>query len=27
VVKLNGHVALFGMDDCFFHAANLTIEI
>jgi hypothetical protein len=27
VVKLHGHVAFFGMDDCFFHAANLTIEI
>ncbi len=23
VVKFHGHVALFGMDDCFFHAANL----
>ncbi len=23
VVKFHGHVAFFGMDDCFFHAANL----
>jgi hypothetical protein len=24
VVKLHGHVAFFGMDDCFFHGAKLT---
>jgi hypothetical protein len=26
VVKLHGHVAFFGMDDCFFHGAKLTRE-
>ena len=27
VVKLHGHVAFFGMDDCFFHGAKIVIAI
>jgi hypothetical protein len=26
VVKLHGHVAFFGMDDCFFHGAKIVSD-